>query len=648
MVWQDVLSPAEPGIDAEQERETRLAAQARAGADWALAALIARYQPPVIRYLTRLIGNPSVARQISERIFVRMERRIHGPQGVHHLRLWLLRACTEAGLEALRHPRRATPSRLGAPSGPAALLAERAGPEPVRRFMAGLGRLAEATTVTRRQSRPLVWTDREDSGIHAQPSAFGTHATNPMSAGSDLDPLDEELDSLDPREALRHRLVRLVLAELPYGDAQCLALHLVAGLNQTEVAKALGITASAARKRIVIGLQMFAARYEAALSSLGVPPELGYHIATEDDQVAEEQFTEPVGPASQRQTIPPIVASRPVIDDEPIHAQPTFASAAESQAYGSFVGAGAREDAPYPAFTSQVDNGSALQPTAAQLGVNPIQTMTEPRTPQEQSDVDIVHVGALDDISDDAETLAEITAFGTQPTERRTVSPPIMRLADNAILGPVVDALPVAPDSSIPGRRLAGFDGEQQPLSYDLPSAQAVGEPTVVSRPLAGSPLAFELEASEFARTPAPQTGAPSSPLAVYPMPTIAAAPSGGGDSARDTSAPAPVGPGEAEVVVPFETSSAFVVARRVPVRTPAPIASHEESEVTPIVATAQQEARRVPVRTPAAATQAATSLSPDVAPLSEVHAIGLVTEITLDDVWTNATGDPEEGDIVV
>src|SRR5262249_42289823 len=77
----------------------------------------------------------------------------------------------------------------------------------------------------------------------------------------------------DPREALRYRMVRAVLAELPFGDAQCLALHLVAGLNQAEVAVALGLTNSAARRRIVQGLQLFAQRYNVALASLGLPPE---------------------------------------------------------------------------------------------------------------------------------------------------------------------------------------------------------------------------------------------------------------------------------------------------------------------------------------------------------------------------------------
>src|SRR5512146_1827256 len=105
MVWQDMSPFPTPRMDAEEEREMRLAAQARAGAEWALAALIARYQPPVLRYLARLTGDPLQSHHIAERIFVRMERRLRGPHGAEHLRLWLLRAATEAGLETLRHPR---------------------------------------------------------------------------------------------------------------------------------------------------------------------------------------------------------------------------------------------------------------------------------------------------------------------------------------------------------------------------------------------------------------------------------------------------------------------------------------------------------------------------------------------------------------
>ena len=249
----------------------RLAAQARAGAEWALAALVARYQPPVLRYLARLTGNPAQAHRLAERIFVRMERRLRGPRGAEHLRLWLLRAATEAGLDALRHPGRSRqPSRLNAPDGPRGLLTD--GPlGGTDRLRAGLSKIAAITGTTRRQVRQLVW----NNGEPASPKATTSGRTS--EPAGDIPPVvDPDLDAMNPQEELRHRLVRAVLAELPYGDAQCLALHLVAGLNQTEVARALGIRPSAARHRIVQGLQMFSHRYDAAVTSLGVPTEVAY------------------------------------------------------------------------------------------------------------------------------------------------------------------------------------------------------------------------------------------------------------------------------------------------------------------------------------------------------------------------------------
>lgn len=280
MVWQDMSPFPTPRMDAEEERELRLAAQARAGAEWALAALIARYQPPVVRYLARLTGDAPQSHTMAQLIFVRMERRVRGPHGGEHLRLWLLRAATETGLDALRHPKRARQSRLNAPPGPRGLLMDGLPGSASDRLRAGLDKIAEITGSTRRQVRQLIWnsgdTATHDEKPHTQTN--GMHGANGASgeAKTAAAAVDPEIDTMTPREELRHRLIRAVLAELPYGDAQCLALHLVAGLNQTEVAMALGIRPSAARHRIVQGLQMFAHRYDAAITSLGVPAEVAY------------------------------------------------------------------------------------------------------------------------------------------------------------------------------------------------------------------------------------------------------------------------------------------------------------------------------------------------------------------------------------
>lgn len=271
MAWQDVFPVSPPRIAADEDQELRLAMQARAGAEWALTALVARYQPPVTRYLTRLTGNANHARTLAELVFMRMERRLHGPEGGRHLRLWLLRASTEVGLDALRKPRdgKASP-RLDGPR-PFALLTGSGGGATMQRLKARLGALAQATEQTRRQVRKLVWSSTPDAVVapdfDAAESSGARHATpHPM--------LDEDAsDGLDPLEALRYRMVRVVLSELPYGDAQCVALHLVAGLNQAEVAAALGLTNSATRRRIVQGLQLFAQRFNAAAASLGLSPD---------------------------------------------------------------------------------------------------------------------------------------------------------------------------------------------------------------------------------------------------------------------------------------------------------------------------------------------------------------------------------------
>jgi len=340
MAWQGMSPFPTPRMDAEEEREMRLAAQARAGAEWALAALVARYQPPVLRYLTRLTGNPTQARQLAERIFVRMERRLRGPRGAEHLRLWLLRAATEAGLDSLRHPGRSRrPSRLNAPDGPRGLLTDGPTGAATDRLRAGLNKLAEITGTTRRQVRQLIWSGDEPAAPSATPR--GHQSTGPV---ADTPPVvDPDLDAMNPQEELRHRLVRAVLAELPYGDAQCLALHLVAGLNQTEVARALGIRPSAALHRIVQGLQMFSHRYDAAVTSLGVPTEVAYAEPTENLLASASDTVDAVSAVHERDEVhaTPAVLRTPHAyrDDEVIRGAPSDTSQAtggtESATYGA-------------------------------------------------------------------------------------------------------------------------------------------------------------------------------------------------------------------------------------------------------------------------------------------------------------------------
>jgi RNA polymerase sigma factor (sigma-70 family) len=460
MVWQDVILFPGPHVDAEQEREARLAAQARAGADWALGALIARYQPVVVRYLTRVTGDGASAVAIAERIFVRMERRLHGPQGAQHLRLWLLRASTEAGLDALRHPHRAQPPRLHGGPQPLGLIEERASGRASQRLRAGLGRLAGMTGTTQRQVRKLIWSDAAESVQEPQPRMAPV--------------VDDELDRLDPREALRHRLVRAVLAELPYGDAQCLALHLVAGLNQTEVAQALGIRPSAARHRIVQGLQLFARRYEAALASLGISPDVAY-----ERPEPEEEEEELAPPARGEDRVIPQAASAPGPEPDEEIEMPR-----EHHAW------------PHPPQRASVD----MPQTGIQMQHDPTHSVAAmvAEGPDQPADDEPA--------SDD--TLAEVV---DEPDHEHVAIP----VAESAIVGPIVDAMPVAaPDVLTPS---AGdvHELDAQTLGYAIvvepPRVVEANSDAEASTPLEVEPVSWpNVETRGVAEPPADAEAMPS------------------------------------------------------------------------------------------------------------------------------------------
>lgn len=430
MVWQEAFPPTGgPAFDAETERERRLAAQARAGATWALTALIARYQPTVVRYLTRLCGNQAQAQQMAERIFQRMERRLRGPHGAENLRLWLLRACTEAGLDTLRRPNVRSVPRLGG-SSVAGLLNAQSGASPQRTLRDGLSRLRKGGAVER-QARPLVWADTQPpASAHGQAGPRAPESVEPEQH------LDEEIDRLDPRDALRHRLVRVTLAELPFGDAQCLALHLVAGLNQAEVARALGITNSAARRRIVHGLALFSDRYNQAVQSLGLPVELGY------------------GDALPR---------------APMEPEPVAAPAPEPVVISAEAPAADERDERYQAPDRAEADDELVAMSSAQ----------DERSREILSGVSYLSEDATDDLDDlDAEQVEEVTPLAPPAAEVGPVSGGLItRVASDAILGPIVDALPIeaaSPEASgvfgLPGPR-------SMPLAYELSSHHAPGSP---------------------------------------------------------------------------------------------------------------------------------------------------------------------------
>lgn len=456
MAWQDVFPLSVSRMDAEQERELRLVAQARAGAEWALAALIARYQPPVTRYLTRLTGDPERSRALAEAIFVRMARRLRGPQGGQHLRLWLLRACTEVGLDALREPlgRQTMPPRLEGAHGPVGLLTGRVSESTSQRLRKGLEALAEATGTTRRQFRKLIWSE-DEAGPEAHASAAAARADAHLHDMADADEL--HAGGRDALETLRYRMMRAVLAELPYGDAQCLALHLVAGLNQTEVAKALGLKNSATRSRIVHGLQLFAQRFEAAAASLGLPAEA---LAPRTTQPPIEALGEPAAafaPALAAEAVPEDAPPLPWREESP----------------SDFV------DAVTAPLWAGNDADEAPLPPAAFAA-----------TPAEPLVVDAEPVVALDlPIVFERTALREWVPPGTDATDLSLVLEPVALAfePEPAALAPVV-ALPEPIELHAARDRVAYQEVEERPLT--LVAAPALAAPAGAAVGVAGEPVA--------------------------------------------------------------------------------------------------------------------------------------------------------------
>src|SRR5260221_6238864 len=197
------------------------------------------------------------------------------------------------------------PPRLEGAHGPAGLLTGRVSESTSQRLRKGLEALAEATGTTRRQFRKLIWSE-DEARPEAQASAAAARADAHLHNVGGAD--EPHAGGWDALETLRYRMMRAVLGELPYGDAQCLALHLVAGLSQTEVAKALGLKNSATRSRIVHGLQLFAQRFEAAAASLGLPAEA---LAPRTTQPPIEALGEPAS------AIAPALAAEAVPEDAP-------------------------------------------------------------------------------------------------------------------------------------------------------------------------------------------------------------------------------------------------------------------------------------------------------------------------------------------
>jgi len=266
---------AERGLGFGPEREQWLLGEARSGSAWALAALAEHYRPMVLGYLACLTGNTEAARPLARDTLAGMEQHLYY-HDTPSLPAWLLLSATDSGLAYLRHVRAL--QLAGVSAAPRLSPPRRGGPTAWLR--AAFERFTPPRDATRQAAGSQLTRSQPGAGIIPQRGEPPpTRRVRPTETR--VRPGTADLrDSRDPRDTLRRRILRAVLADLAPEDARCLALHLVTGLSHQEVAYVSGLSAPAARASIMQGLELFAVRYDEALELLGISPSLFDEEAT--------------------------------------------------------------------------------------------------------------------------------------------------------------------------------------------------------------------------------------------------------------------------------------------------------------------------------------------------------------------------------
>jgi RNA polymerase sigma-70 factor, ECF subfamily len=186
----------------EEQDELDLAERAAHGDHTAFGVLVRRYESRLLAYLTNMLGDPEVARDLAQETFLAAYQalpRWRPPEGVteNPLSPWLYRIATNRALSLLRENK---------------------------------GRAA------------------------AQQAPFGRAHDPPAGALVSSNFEDRYIARTLLREALR---------QLSDEDAACLVLHFVSGERYGEIAARLNITAEAVRKRVARALIVLRAAYAA-------------------------------------------------------------------------------------------------------------------------------------------------------------------------------------------------------------------------------------------------------------------------------------------------------------------------------------------------------------------------------------------------
>ncbi|MCC6629298.1 MAG: sigma-70 family RNA polymerase sigma factor [Chloroflexi bacterium] len=86
--------------------EAVLVSRVRAGDGAAFAALVARYERPLVTYSTRLLGDVDAARDVTQEVFLRAYLALPRVRRALHLSAWLHRIAANACLDVLRRQQR--------------------------------------------------------------------------------------------------------------------------------------------------------------------------------------------------------------------------------------------------------------------------------------------------------------------------------------------------------------------------------------------------------------------------------------------------------------------------------------------------------------------------------------------------------------
>lgn len=236
MVWRHPLGNMDQPINPEFEQEARLVEQARAGSERAFAALLARYQQPVFRLIFFLVGDEEEARGLA-RIALK-HALLHMPRvpSGHSIRPWLLRVATLVAVDAVRERSES----------PQALLAALQLPPPP-----GPPRMVDADPTLRASRSGVPAIRRTSRPVDASIAAPGIDPGATVLARGDEIPIEIERE-----------LIRRLLAGLPDGDAELLALGVVGQVPTRDLAALAGTSQRSVRRRIARALILFQSRYQ--------------------------------------------------------------------------------------------------------------------------------------------------------------------------------------------------------------------------------------------------------------------------------------------------------------------------------------------------------------------------------------------------